>query len=67
MRRLRTYAALLAILAAAAGVWPLAAQDQGQQPDIVIVIGGDGNSPPHYAVHDFIAASPEAAEVARTI
>ena len=67
MRRLRTQAVLMAILAAAAGVWPLAAQNQGQQPDIELVIGGDGGSPPHYAVPDFIAMSPEAAEVARTI
>jgi len=67
MRRLRTGAVLMVILAAAAGVWPLAAQNQGQQPDIELVIGGDGGSPPHYAVPDFVAASPEAAETARTI
>jgi len=67
MRRLRLPAVLLAILAAAAGVWPLAAQNQNQQPEIELVIGGDGNSPPHYAVPDFLAASPEAAEIASTI
>jgi TolB protein len=67
MRRLRPHAVLLAILAAAAGVWPLAAQNQNQQPEIELVIGGDGNSPPHYAVPDFLAASPEAAEIASTI
>jgi len=67
MRRLRTLGVLLTLVAAAAAVWPLAAQDQGQQTEQVIVIGGDGGSPPHYAVPDFIAASPEAAEVARTI
>ena len=65
MTRLRFYAVLLAILAAAAGVWPLAAQNQ--QPEIELVIGGDGNSPPHYAVPDFLAGSPEAAELASTI
>src|SRR5689334_21752801 len=67
MRRLRLPAVLLAILAAAAGVWPLAAQNQNQQPEIKLVIGGDGNSPPHYAVPDFLAESPEAAEIASTI
>ena len=67
MRPLRTHAVLMATLLAVAGLWPLAAQNQGQQPDIELVIGGDGNSPPHYAVPDFIAASPEAADVARTI
>ena len=65
MRRLRTHGVLLAMLVAAASLWPLAAQNQ--QPEIELVIGGDGGSPPHYAVPDFIAASPEAADVARTI
>ena len=32
MRRLRIHAVLLAILAATAGLWPLAAQNQGQPP-----------------------------------
>jgi TolB protein len=67
MRRLRLHAVLLATLAATAGVWPLAAQNQNQQTEIELVINGDGSSPPHYAVPDFLAASPEAAEVASTI
>src|SRR5436190_4017061 len=67
MRRLRTHAVLLAILVAAAGLWPLAAQNQKQQPEIELVIGGDGNSPPHYAVPDFVAALPDAGEIATTI
>src|ERR1041384_5084836 len=67
MRRLRTHAVLLAMLAAAAGLGPLAAPNQNQQPEIELVIGGDGHSPPHYAVPDFIAATPEAAEIASTI
>jgi TolB protein len=66
MTRLRTSAALLAILVAA-GLLPLAAQNQSQQPEIELVIGGDGGSPPHYAVPDFVALSPEAADVARTV
>jgi TolB protein len=58
--------ALLAILVAA-GFLPVAAQNQNQQPEIELVIGGDGNSPPHYAVPDFVAASPDAGETAKTI
>src|ERR1044071_2099528 len=67
MRRLRTHAVLLAMLAAAAGLGPVAAQNQHQKPEIELVIGGDGNSPPHYGAPDFIAATPEAAEIASTI
>ena len=44
-----------------------ATQSQNQQPEIVIVIGGDGNSPPHYAVPDFVAASPDAGRGGPTI
>ena len=65
MRRLRIHAALLAIVAAAAV--QVAGQNQNQQPEFEIVIGGDGNSPPHYAVPDFVALSPEAGDIARTI
>jgi TolB protein len=67
MRRLRTYAALLAILVAGAGLWPLAAQNQNQQPEFEIVIGGEPGTPPRYAVPDFVAGSPDAAEIAKTI
>jgi TolB protein len=56
---------LLALLAATAGVWPLAAQNQ--QTEQEIVIGGEGNSAPHYAVPDFVAGSADASEVAATI
>lgn len=39
-----------------------------QQPsEIAVVISGDPGTPPRYAVPDFIAASPEAAEAAKTI
>ena len=66
MRRFRTCVALLVMLAAAS-LLPLAAQNQNQQPEIELVIGGDGSSAPHYAVPDFVAGSPEAAETAATI
>ena len=65
MRRLRNYAALLAMVVAT-GLWPVAAQNQNQ-PEIELVIGGDGNSPPHYAVPDFIAASADASDATKTI
>jgi TolB protein len=74
MRRLRTQAALLAIVVAA-GTWPAArssalqavGQNQSQQPEIEIVIGGEPGTPPRYAVPDFVALSPDAGEVAKTI
>jgi TolB protein len=44
------------------------APQQPQQPsEVAVVISGDPGTPPRYAVPDFIAASPEAAEAARTI
>jgi TolB protein len=77
MRRLRTPAGLLAFLVAAAGVSlpthltspaiEAVGQNQNQQPEIELVIGGDAGTPPRYAVPDFVAASPEAGEVAKTI
>src|SRR6187431_2271006 len=39
-----------------------------QQPsEVAVVISGDPGTPPRYAVPDFIAASPDAAEAAKTI
>src|SRR5688500_441981 len=39
-----------------------------QQPsEIAVVISGDPGTPPRYAVPDFIAATPDAAEAAKTI
>src|SRR4026209_2415186 len=67
MRRLRTHAVLLAILLAAAGLWPLAAQNQNQQPEIELVIGGATRTPPRYAVPDFVALSPDGGDIAKTI
>ncbi len=46
---------------------------RGQQPapqqpsEVAVVISGDPGTPPRYAVPDFIAASPDAAEAAKTI
>ena len=49
---------------------PLRLQQQPvtQQPsEIELVITGDPGTPPRYAVPDFVAATPDAAEVARTL
>jgi TolB protein len=48
---------------------PMAQSAQApQQPsEIAVVISGDPGTPPRYAVPDFIAASPDAAEAAKTI
>ena len=68
MRRLPMHAVLLAIAGRRRpGCAPLAAQNQNQQPEIELVIGGDPALPPRYAVPDFVAASPDAAEIAKTI
>jgi TolB protein len=41
---------------------------QTQQPsEVALVISGDPGTPPRYAVPDFVALSPEAAEVAKSI
>jgi TolB protein len=60
--------------AAAAAAVVIAAPQQpapaptGQQPsEVAVVITGDPGTPPRYAVPDFIALTPEAAEVAKTI
>jgi TolB protein len=51
----------------AAAAVQAAGQNQNQQPEIEIVIGGEPGTPPRYAVPDFVAASPDAAEIAKTI
>jgi TolB protein len=41
---------------------------QGQQPtEVAVVISGDPGTPPRYAVPDFVALTPEAADLAKTI
>ena len=67
-RALGVVAALLC-----AGVFAVSAQDQApapatQQPsEVAVVISGDPGTPPRYAVPDFIAATPDAADVAKTL
>lgn len=66
----------LALCASAAGLLFLAAdtaptaaglgQPQQQPSDIQLVISGDPGTPPRYAVPEFVAATPDVAEIART-
>jgi len=46
---------------------PVAALQVQQPPEVEVVITGDPGTPPRYAVPDFVALTPEAAEVAKTI
>ena len=53
----------------ASGQAPASQQPEApQQPsEIAVVISGDPGTPPRYAVPEFIALTPDAAEIARTI
>ena len=58
--------AALAIATLAAGA--AAPQQVPEQPsEVAVVISGDPGTPPRYAVPDFVAVNPEAAEAARTM
>jgi TolB protein len=63
----------VAVMAAAAVIAapqpaPQAPPPSQQQPsEVALVITGDPGTPPRYAVPDFVALSPEAAEIAKTI
>ena len=72
--RMRTWVMVIAViggLVSAAVDTPTATravQDAPQQPsEVAVVISGDPGTPPRYAVPDFIATNPEAAEIAKTI
>jgi TolB protein len=57
-----------AIVAASQQQTPAPPAGQTQQPsEVALVITGDPGTPPRYAVPDFVALSPEAAEAAKTI
>jgi TolB protein len=58
-------AASAAVLAAPA---IRAAVEQAQQPsEVAVVISGDPGTPPRYAVPDFVALTPDAADAAKTL
>src|SRR5262245_34462695 len=54
-------------LAVAALATHLPAQAPQQPSDIAVVISGDPGTPPRYAVPDFVALSPDAADAAKAI
>ena len=64
-------AALATLVAANAYQQPAPQQPAApapQQPsEIAVVISGDPGTPPRYAVPDFVALSPEGAEIAKTV
>ena len=65
------YLIVVAVLAAVGGGLQSSAQQPPaapQQPtDVELVISGDGGTPPRYAVPDFIAVTPDMAEVAKVL
>jgi TolB protein len=67
MNRYALAAAVLAV-ATAAAQQPVPQTPATQQPtEIATVITGDPGTPPRYAVPDFVALTPDAAEAARTV
>jgi len=46
---------------------PRAARQAQQPSEVAVVISGEPGTPPRYAVPDFVALTPEAAEMAKTI
>jgi len=64
--RLSVAAAAMAAVLAAPAI--RAAVQQAQQPsEVSVVISGDPGTPPRYAVPDFVALTPDAADAAKTI
>ncbi|MSO30584.1 MAG: Tol-Pal system beta propeller repeat protein TolB [Acidobacteria bacterium] len=52
---------------AALAVAVITAQGPQQPSELELVISGDPGTPPRYAIQEFVAATPEAAAVARTL
>src|ERR1700741_4659764 len=75
MKNMHVIAVMLAALAVASGRSALTAQQPAspsaprpQQPsEIELTISGDPGTPPRFAVPDFIAMTPDAAEIAKTV
>jgi TolB protein len=49
------------------GLLAAPAQQQQQPAELEVVIGGDSGAPPRFAVPDFVALTPDAAEAAKTV
>jgi TolB protein len=68
MRPQSLIVSILAAAATAAAHQPPTPAQQTQQPsEVVLAITGDSGTPPRFAVPDFVALTPDAAETARTI
>jgi TolB protein len=68
MRPQSLIVSILAAAATAAAHQPPTPAQQTQQPsEVVLAITGDSGTPPRFAVPDFVALTPDAAEAARTI
>ena len=66
--RVSVAAAIIGIGVLAVRPMPAApAQAQKQPDEVIAVISGDPGTPPRYAVPDFVALSPDAAEAARAL
>lgn len=62
------FVAVVAGAVSAGGGLQASAPQQPQQPsEVELVISGDPGTPPRYAVPDFVALSPDAADVARVL
>src|SRR5688572_1844522 len=57
-------ASITTLLAGSAQEPPAAPQ---QPSEVAVVISGDPGTPPRYAVPDFVAATPDVAEIAKTM
>jgi TolB protein len=68
-KHLMTWRLGVAVVAAAGVVAAPAvrAAVQQQPTDIAVVISGDPGTPPRYAVPDFVALTPDAADIAKTL
>jgi TolB protein len=66
-RRCALVGGVLAILVLAMHAPTTLLEAQQQPTDIAVVISGDPGTPPRYAVPDFVALTPDAAEAAKTI
>ena len=58
---------VIAALLSGAGAIIVPAQQPQQETVIEVVIGGDAGAPPRFAVPDFVAMTPESAEIAKVI
>jgi len=66
-RRTLAVAALASAVLCVAGLFVAQLRGQQQPSEIELVISGEPGTPPRYAIPEFVAASPDAAEAAKTL